>query len=49
LVREGIEKEIKDILDFNENEATTYRNLWDASKNKQQQKTKNKQTNKQKH
>jgi hypothetical protein len=27
LVKEGIRKEIKDILEFNENEAPTYRNL----------------------
>jgi hypothetical protein len=32
LVKEEIRKEIKDVLEYNENEATTYRNLWDTIK-----------------
>jgi hypothetical protein len=32
LVKEGIQKEIKDFLELNENEATTYPNLWDTMK-----------------
>jgi hypothetical protein len=32
LVKEEIKKEIKDFFEFNENEDTTYQNLWDIMK-----------------
>jgi hypothetical protein len=32
LIKEEIKKEIKDFLEFNENEATAYRNLWNTMK-----------------
>jgi hypothetical protein len=30
LVKEEIKKKLKDFLEFNENEATTYPNVWDT-------------------
>jgi hypothetical protein len=32
MVKEEIKKEIKDLLEFNENEGTSYQNLWDTMK-----------------
>jgi hypothetical protein len=32
LTKEKGKKEVKDFLEFNENEATTYTNLWDTMK-----------------
>jgi hypothetical protein len=39
LVKEEIKKEIKDFLEFNENEATTYPNLWDNNESIPKRKT----------
>ena len=32
MVKEEIRKEIKDFLEFNENEGTTYQNFWSTMK-----------------
>jgi hypothetical protein len=32
LVKEQIKKKFKDFLEFNENEGTTFQNLWDTMK-----------------
>jgi hypothetical protein len=32
LIKEDIKKEIEDLLEFKENKATTYPNLWDTMK-----------------
>ena len=32
MIKEGIKKEIKDFLEINENEATTYPNVWETMK-----------------
>jgi hypothetical protein len=32
VVKKEIKKDIKDLLEFNENEATTYPNVWDTMK-----------------
>ena len=34
LVKDEIKNEIKDFLEFNENEATTYRKIWDTMRGK---------------